>query len=146
MRTLVLLLVVPLVVVACGGSKPAAKATAAATSGRAIAITETEFSIAPATVNVPKPGAYVFKAENKGKLTHALAVEGHGLDARTSAIAPGGTATLRVNLTKGGSYSLYCPIDGHEDKGMKASLVVGSVTGAPTVGVTTGNTKTGSGY
>ena len=70
------------------------------------------------------------------------------MKAETHDISPGGSATVRVNLTSAGPYEVYCPIDGHEAKGMKASLVVGNVTGAPTATLTTTQaTTTGrSGY
>jgi uncharacterized cupredoxin-like copper-binding protein len=31
---------------------------------------------------------------------------------------------LRVTFQKAGTYQMYCPIDGHEELGMKAKVVV----------------------
>jgi plastocyanin len=152
MRNVFLLVGVVLALAGCGGNsttteaKTEAPPSIGATVTGTIAVTETEYSIAPATINVPKPGLYVFKAVNKGRVTHALEIEGQGRKAESSEIPPGATASVRVSLTKSGSYEVYCPIDGHRGRGMTAKLVVGNVTGAPTVsGTTTAATTTGGG-
>jgi uncharacterized cupredoxin-like copper-binding protein len=144
-------LLLPLAGCGGGGSSSVAKTQTEANTAAPLAtitVTETDFSIAPATINVPRAGTYVLKAVNKGRVTHALEVEGNGVSAETSGIPPGAAATLRVTLAKAGSYEVYCPIDGHKDKGMRAELVVGNVTGAPTVQETTreSGTTTRSGY
>ena len=148
------LLVLVLALAGCGGggksgsASPTSAPSAGAPSGTTITVTEKEFSIAPATISVASPGMYAIKAVNKGQITHALEIEGKGVEAKTHDISPGGSATIRVNLTSAGPYEVYCPIDGHEAKGMKARLVVGNVTGAPTATLTTTQaTTTGrSGY
>ena len=147
-------LVLVLALTGCGGGGKSGSATptsapsAGAPSGTTITVTEKEFSISPATISVSSPGMYVIKAVNKGQITHALEIEGKGVEAKTHDISPGGSATIRVNLTSAGPYEVYCPIDGHEAKGMKARLVVGNVTGASTATLTTTQaTTTGrSGY
>ena len=111
---------------------------------------EREFSITPSSIALTKPGNYTFKVTNNGMIGHALEIEGHGVEQKTGTIQPGKTATLQVSLTKAGSYEVYCPIDGHRDKGMKATLTVGgtaapAVGGTSTEGTTTGQTTTGKG-
>jgi plastocyanin len=150
----VLPLVAALALAGCGGSESSSEQPPPATeppasqapSGTAVTVTETEFSIAPATINVPAPGMYTIKVVNKGQVTHALEIEGHGAEAETEDIAPGESAQLRINLTKAGSYEVYCPVDGHKDKGMTAALVIGNATGAPTQTTTEEETTTRSGY
>jgi plastocyanin len=95
-----------------------------------IQISEKEFSLTPTTVNLSKTGTYEFKATNDGQITHALEIEGNGLEEKTEDISPGSAMTLRVTLSKDGSYEIYCPIDGHKDQGMKATIVVGSAAGS----------------
>jgi plastocyanin len=111
---------------------------------------EREFSITPSSIALTKPGTYKFKITNNGMIGHALEVEGHGVEQKTGTIQPGKTATLQVSLTKAGSYEVYCPIDGHRNKGMEATLTVGgtaapAVGGTSTEGTTTGQTSTSKG-
>jgi uncharacterized cupredoxin-like copper-binding protein len=127
---------------ACGGSsnKPAASSTGTGSPLQTISLSEKEFSITPKTISVSKAGTYTFDVKNDGHITHALVVEGNGVEHKTGDIQPGGSATLTVTLSKKGSYEVYCPIDGHRQNGMEASLAVG---GAAAGGMTTGETTTG---
>jgi uncharacterized cupredoxin-like copper-binding protein len=54
---------------------------------------------------------------------HAIAIEGNGVDKDGATVQPGGTSTVTVRL-KPGRYTFYCPVDGHEDQGMKGTLTV----------------------
>jgi len=56
-------------------------------------------------------------------LPHAIAIEGNGVDKDGAPVQPGGTSTVTVRL-KPGRYTFYCPVDGHEDQGMKGTLTV----------------------
>jgi uncharacterized cupredoxin-like copper-binding protein len=155
MRHAHLLLVgVVLAATGCGGSSSGESSprtessTATAAAGATFTIRETEFRLDPATVDVRSAGTVVLRAVNRGKVMHALGIEGHGVDAETAEIGPGESATLRVDLTKSGRYELYCPVDGHKQQGMEGELVVGG--GAAQTGTTgekgeTGTTR-GSGY
>ena len=40
------------------------------------------------------------------------------------AVNPGQNGVLRVTFQKAGTYEMYCPIDGHEELGMKGKVVV----------------------
>jgi len=85
---------------------------------------ETEYALRPSFIHVIRFGYYGIKAINDGNLAHALAIEGHGLHKRTEEIQPGQSATMLVLFLKAGRYELYCPIDGHADKGMKGTVKV----------------------
>ena len=52
-----------------------------------------------------KHGKVTLVMANPSGLPHAIAVEGHGID-------------------KKGTYTFYCPVDGHKAAGMKGRLVV----------------------
>ena len=75
-----------------------------------------------------------------------------GLSQRTSPVRPGQTTVLKVTLAKTGQYELYCPVDGHKNLGMRASVALGSggaqgsTTTTPTATTTTGTTTGGTGY
>ena len=84
-----------------------------------------------------------FEATNAGTIGHALEVEGNGVEEKTGTISPGSSAKLTVDLSKKGTYEVYCPIDGHRAMGMEAKLVVGG-TGSGGGGTTTTETKTKS--
>ncbi len=131
----------------CGGGESDESAGSAGTPLRTIKISEKEFSLGPASVTVDKAGTYAFAVSNDGSVTHALEIEGNGVEAETDEIDPGGTATLRVKLDKEGSYELYCPIGNHRKQGMEGEVKVGSgsMMGEPG-GTSTNTTTTKSGY
>jgi uncharacterized cupredoxin-like copper-binding protein len=49
---------------------------------------------------------------------------GPRLSKRTIEIAPGESKSFAVFFKRAGTYELYCPIDGHRAKGMKATAKV----------------------
>ena len=55
----------------------------------------------------------------------SLEVEGPKGEAKVHAIQPGSSATLKVDLSKPGTYRFYCPIDGHRKLGMAGQVIVG---------------------
>jgi plastocyanin len=123
---------------ACGGGSDEGAAPSGA-SIKTIQIGETEYKLAPAAVQVDKPGVYTFHVVNNGHLTHALEVEGNGVEAKTDDLSLGSSADLKVDLTSAGDYEVYCPIDSHKDMGMEARLTVGGGTGSS-------ETSTSGGY
>ena len=93
--------------------------TSAATS---VPVSETEFKI-----TLPKStlaaGSYSFEVKNDGQIEHDLVVQGNGVDEKTPTIAPGKSATLKVDL-KPGTYDVYCSIPGHKQAGMDLKLTI----------------------
>ena len=141
----------------CGGSGGTKNAgsTAASTEGSAssgggviktVSVHETEYKLSPNTISLTKPGTYIFKGVNDGTTAHALGVEGNGVDSDISAIDPGSSGTLKVTLSKAGTYEIYCPVDGHKGLGMEGKITVGgsrSGTGDTHMDENTGTTETG---
>jgi uncharacterized cupredoxin-like copper-binding protein len=129
-----------LVVAGCGGSDnndnggaSSSKQSAPAASGgggSTVKLSETEFKIDPADPSVKKTGTVSFQVSNDGQVTHALEVEGPGEEKKTADIQSGKSATLKVDLSKDGTYEFYCPIDGHKQQGMKGEIKVGSGGGS----------------
>ena len=131
---------------ACGSSSEEG-ATQGAPTGQAVPIGEMEFSLDPSSVQVNQAGTVTFTVTNNGTIDHAFEVEGQGVEEETETIAPGESAELTVDLSKTGSYEIYCPVDDHRAKGMEGTLTVGAGDGA---GTTTPEETTtsggGSGY
>jgi plastocyanin len=94
-----------------------------------ITVSETEFRLDPAKPKVAEPGALEVVAKNDGKVVHALEVEGPGGEAETKEIAPGKSATLKVDLGKAGRYEMYCPVGNHRQRGMAGEIVVAGGAG-----------------
>lgn len=117
-----------LALAACGSSSSESGTTAPASGGQTVSIGESEFKLDPSSVKVDQAGTVTFKVTNNGSIDHSLEVEGQGVEEETETIKPGETAELTVDLSKEGSYEIYCPIDGHRDKGMEGSLTVGAAS------------------
>ncbi len=70
-------------------------------------------------------GPVQFEVINAGKYPHALAIEGKigdkDFEISTGWLKAGEKTTLMVNLPSG-TYNSYCPVPGHEEKGMKSAL------------------------
>jgi plastocyanin len=70
-----------------------------------------------------KAGSVTITMDNPSPVAHAVAVEGNGVDKDGETVNMGGKSSVTVNL-KPGKYTFYCPVDGHEDAGMKGTLTV----------------------
>jgi plastocyanin len=137
-----------LVVGGCGGSSnttttgvPVESTPSVPKPAKQVVIHETEFKLDPAKANGGSQGLVTIKIVNDGKVAHALAVDGPNgeveLDGR---VDPGATGTLEVDLDKPGTYTMYCPLDGHRAKGMSGAITVGGSSparGAEPTGTTT---------
>lgn len=110
-----------------GGGGVSSSSTAGAASGGAgnkVTVTETEYSL-KLSQNSFKPGTYTFTADNAGKITHALEIDGPGVsDVKTKSLQSGAMQPLTVTLQKG-TYEMYCPVPGHKQLGMDTHITVG---------------------
>jgi plastocyanin len=70
-----------------------------------------------------KKGSVTLVMANPSGLPHAVAVKGHGLNKKGKTVNKGGTSRVTVTLKKG-TYTFYCPVDGHEAGGMKGKVIV----------------------
>lgn len=85
-----------------------------------VQLTEYEIRMADSLTAGPKR----FKIANAGKQNHNFVIEGPGLSQKlASDLTRGDTAELAVTLTPG-SYTVYCPVDGHRERGMERTLTV----------------------
>ncbi len=127
-----------------GGGSSSKPSAPAAGGGSTVKLSETEFKINPSNPSVKKKGNVTFSVSNDGQVTHALEVEGPAGEKKTADIASGKSATLKVDITKPGTYEFYCPIDGHKQMGMKGEVKVGSGGGGSSSGGSSGSGGGGS--
>ena len=70
-----------------------------------------------------KAGEVTLTMDNPSSVPHAVAVKGNGLDKDGNTVQQNGVSKVTVAL-KPGEYEFYCPVDGHEQAGMKGTLTV----------------------
>jgi plastocyanin len=137
-----------------GGSGGSSTSTASSGSGgsggaapvKTIRIVEKEYSLSPSSVSISKPGLYVLQGVNQGTISHGIAIEGNGVDMDGPIVSPGATSTLRVTISKNGSYEIYCPVGNHKQMGMEGHITLGSGGGSGTsTGDNSGTTTDSSG-
>ena len=98
--------------------------SAAAPSAAQVPVAAADFSLRLCTTSFA-PGTYTFVMSNGGDATHALALDGPGVDNQKSGTAgPGGSASLPATLQPG-KYTLYCPVGNHRAMGMQTTFTVG---------------------
>jgi uncharacterized cupredoxin-like copper-binding protein len=113
----------------CGGVEEAGDGASA--GAHVITVAATEFALEPADTTIDATGTVTIHVVNEGGAVHALAIEGNGLDEQsTGDIQPDGSADLTVSLSKG-SYTIYCPIDGHRARGMEGAIGAGGAAAKP---------------
>lgn len=62
---------------------------------------------------------------NASKVPHNIAIKGNGVDKKGRVVSNGAESRVDVNV-KPGTYEFYCSVAGHEQAGMKGTLVVGA--------------------
>ena len=107
-----------------GGGGEGAPSGAKDSVDKTIRIEESEYTLKPAEITLQKPGLYVLEVVNSGGTTHALEVDGEGLEEYSKKIGPGQSTQMRLDLSKAGTYELTCPVDHHEEKGMEGKVIV----------------------
>jgi plastocyanin len=70
-----------------------------------------------------KAGSVTITMDNPAPVPHAIAVEGNGIDKDGQTVSKDGKSTVTATL-KAGTYTFYCPVDGHKAAGMKGTLTV----------------------
>ena len=108
-----------------GGSDETSAASTTATTGggESVAISEIDFEIDPSSVDVAA-GEVTFDITNDGAAPHSLEVEGNGIEEGSDTLNPGESTQLTVDLSKAGTYEMYCPIGNHRQMGMEGEITV----------------------
>ena len=68
-------------------------------------------------------GRVTITMDNPSPVEHAIGIKGNGVQQDGSTVGKGGVSTVTANL-KAGKYEFYCPVDAHEQAGMKGTLTV----------------------
>jgi aldose sugar dehydrogenase len=89
---------------------------------RDLNISMSEWKLEPSRTKVPAGPVRVL-VEDVGAGQHALRIVGGALDVSTDNFGPGQSRSLQIVLAAG-TYQLICPIPGHAEQGMQASLTV----------------------
>ncbi len=88
---------------------------------------EVEVKLSEYKIEMPasaSAGTTVFKVTNAGRDSHSFEVEGNGIEREIEPdLKAGETRRLEVDL-KPGTYTVYCPVEGHKKLGMSRSLTV----------------------
>ena len=124
LRLLALAATAPLLLTGCGGGQ------ALHLTGHRLAVTLSEYRIAPQTSSVP-PGPVLIVARNGGILTHNVELERGSLDssertvlARIRTLLPGASGAVRTGPLAPGSYLLVSSVGNQTTLGMAATLIV----------------------
>lgn len=113
----------------CGGGESAPP--------NSVQVSETEYAMTPANADpesigpdstitsTAKVGKVVFQISNDGEETHSFVFNNAGKEIPLGRdLAPGESAEMTVKVNSTGYYEYYCPLDGHQDKGMQGQLEV----------------------
>src|SRR5215213_7046129 len=71
-----------------------------------------------------KAGQVSIVMDNPSSVPHAVGIEGNGVDEDGETVGQGEKSTAGPVDLKAGEYTFYCPVDGHEQAGMKGTLTV----------------------
>jgi manganese oxidase len=114
----------------------ASGAAGAAAQPQQLSISLKEFAITPSAIQAQAGVAMQIAVSNQGGTPHALAIDAAGKTVQTAELEPGASATLDVPALAAGTYQAWCPVAGHKEAGMVATLIVGAGgTGVGTSGM-----------
>jgi uncharacterized cupredoxin-like copper-binding protein len=123
----VVVLVLALAAAIAGGLLLARDQPARAAAGKTLRLSadptgKPKFSTTKLTATHGKVTIMMMNPSGSGS-PHGIAVQGKGIDKDGKIAGPGRTSTVSATLKKG-TYSFYCPVDGHKAAGMKGTLTV----------------------
>ncbi|CAN5155352.1 hypothetical protein BH18GEM1_BH18GEM1_05730 [soil metagenome] len=87
-----------------------------------VVIEARSFAYQPSAITVATGRPVWFVVTNAADTAHGFEVEGHGMEEEIESIAPGGVDSLGVTFDEPGDYTIYCPVDDHQQRGMTGTL------------------------
>ncbi len=70
-----------------------------------------------------KAGTVTVNFANPSSVPHAVEIEGNGVEEETETVTGTDAPPIEVQLEPG-SYTFYCPVEGHREAGMEGTLTV----------------------
>ncbi len=115
---------VVLALAACGPSAPGSAASGAPGAGAgAIDVTAVDYRFEPSSLTA-QAGSVTFQVHNAGAAEHEFEVmQGDNVLGEVEGLVPGLTKSVTVSLAPG-TYTYICRLAGHDQLGMKGTLVV----------------------
>lgn len=92
-------------------------------AGTTVLVMLNDNSIAVREQSIP-PGPAVLTIENRGNEVHNLVVEGEGINSTAGDTIPQGQSRTLDLQFKPGTYTFYCPIAGHREKGEQVQVTI----------------------
>jgi uncharacterized cupredoxin-like copper-binding protein len=107
-----------------GKPKPASSAPAAGQTVKLAADPGGALRFTKAALSA-KAGTVTLQLDNPSSagVQHGIAIEGNGVSSSGPVVAAGSTSAVTAKL-KPGTYTFYCPFDGHRAAGMTGTLTV----------------------
>ncbi len=87
-----------------------------------ITVLGTDYAFTPAKLSIKKGDKVKLVFQNNGKFPHNLVID--DLKVQTKTINAGQTDTVEFTADKSGSYTMYCSVDSHQQKGMVGTVSV----------------------
>lgn len=98
---------------------PSSRPSASAVATQSVELIEYQIRM-PQTL---ASGKQTFTIVNAGKEQHGFVIEGNGQRASRENLMRGDSGQVEVNLPAG-TYEVWCPVDGHKEKGMRTTVTV----------------------
>lgn len=115
-------LTVPTQSPATGSAVPQASEGAMTNEVKEIKVSGTDYAFSPTSLSVKKGEKVKIVFQNDGKFPHNLVID--ELKVTTKTINAGQTDTVEFIADKAGSYSMYCSVDAHRQKGMEGTVSI----------------------
>jgi FtsP/CotA-like multicopper oxidase with cupredoxin domain len=107
-----------------GDAGDAGSVALAESESAVIAVSLSEFAIAPGMIHAPEGRPLTFEVTNDGSAPHSFGVDTREGLVETPLLQPGASGTLDVPALGAGDYLTLCTVVGHDDLGMTGTLMV----------------------